>query len=343
MAPSHTMSSSSPIRSTSLNVTSRNSLKSMISIRLFLIARTHLPPTFTSPFPARLDLPSYSALSLPIAFLTRCASASHTTRFGADFPLCSLFVTKCTYSTAWPRTWFHSRLSCRAGGLQEPGRVQISPKPQVALTQWRHSSCKLIKQKTRACTYYYYYMHCGPRIDATKSHPCVLDLKYRITRNIITSRLATMQRSQHLQLQQHSGLREQAVPKGVREWLIERCCHRQEGLREATLLFDVAAAGAVVVAAMVRNAVGVVAGDAVPVVAVVVVVIAAAAAFAGLGEVDVGVVEVVIQRRGYHVARVTSMIWICCVVMASGMRGQILWGNDRTVSPGVHPTLVRTW
>jgi len=108
-------------------------------------------------------------------------------------------------------------------------------------------------------------------------------------------------------------------------------------------LFDVAAAGAVVVAAMVRNAVGVVAGDAVPVVAVVVVVIAAAAAFAGLGEVDVGVVEVVIQRRGYHVARVTSMIWICCVVMASGMRGQILWGNDRTVSPGVRPTLVRTW
>jgi hypothetical protein len=109
------------------------------------------------------------------------------------------------------------------------------------------------------------------------------------------------------------------VPKGVGEWLIERCCRRQEELREATLVFDVAAAGAavaaavaaaVVAAAVVEGAVrvgagGGGAGDAVPVVAVVAVAVAVAvAAFAGLGEV--GVVEVVVQWKGDHVVGVTS-------------------------------------
>ena len=109
--------------------------------------------------------------------------------------------------------------------------------------------------------------------------------------------------------------------KEVGEWLIERCCRRQGQLPEATLVFDVAAAGAVVVgavvvAAAVEGAVGVVAGagagvagNAMLVVAVVVVAFAvavaiAAAPFAGLGEV--GVVGVVIWRKGDHVAGVTS-------------------------------------
>jgi len=91
------------------------------------------------------------------------------------------------------------------------------------------------------------------------------------------------------------------VRKGVGEWPIECCCRRQEELREATLVFDVA------VVAGVRGA-----GDAVSVVAVVVVVTAAvvvaaaAEAFAGLGEAEVGVVEVVIGGKGDHVAGVTS-------------------------------------
>lgn len=87
-------------------------------------------------------------------------------------------------------------------------------------------------------------------------------------------------------IQQHLGLGEQAVPKGVGGWPIGRRCCRQEALREVTLVFDVAVVVAVAAAAVIGDVVGVAAGggSAVSVVAMAVaVVVAAAVSFAGLG------------------------------------------------------------
>jgi len=71
------------------------------------------------------------------------------------------------------------------------------------------------------------------------------------------------------------------------------------------------------------------AGDPVPVVAVLVVivitVVVAAAPIAGLGEVEVGVGEIVIQRKGDHVAGITSRYVV--IGASSVCRHQITLGG----------------